>query len=417
MVSIQPISHALVPRDSDATKQISAQNYDEFQSDREVWEILQKQPESLLRVTMPHCHVASPREFLTDGSQLALEHAAAQMTRLADHSLVRKVENLLWIYEITSPQRPELPQWGLGGCGRTAEIRTDQNPSGSIVRNEGIHPDKMLGRAKLLTAIQCDTGFVNLAVRDKAGVLLRALELTGASRPCDFETVDEGGNRHRVWLVTDAKEIATWQKLLAEESAAYVADGNHRSAAAAHLGCEQFMTVFFPASRMGLEPYNRLLPPPPFPRDEFLRRLAAHFEVEPLPGSETRHGYRPPQTHTLGMYLPGQWYRLRVRPTAFDPTDAADAIDAQIVQRHLIAGLYGFDDARNKKINYVGGNKDAAYLQSRVDSGDYGCALSLAPVTMDQFVAVCEQNKFMPPKSTWFDPKIRTGLVMSLLRK
>ena len=416
MVRIHPIAHALVPRDSAAAAQISAQNYDEFQSDREVWEILQKQPESLLRVTMPHCHVPAVEQILVDGGPESLAHATQQMQRLANLPLTRVVQNALWLYEIVSPKRPDMPQWGLGGCGETGQIRTDTHPSGCIVRNEGIHPDKMLGRAKLLTAIQCDTGFVNLAVRDQAGVLLRGLELAGQARPCDFETVDEGGNRHRVWLVINPSEIAMWQQLLEREPAAYVADGNHRSAAAAHLGCERFMTVFFPAARMGLEPYNRLLPQPPLPVAEFLNQLGTHFDVVPLGGPAARIAYRPPQTQTIGLYIAGQWYQLTVRANAFDSQDAADAIDAQILQRHVLDRLFGFTDARNKKINYVGGNKDAAYLQARVDSGDYGCALSLAPVTMEQFVAVCEQNRFMPPKSTWFDPKIRTGLVMGLLR-
>jgi uncharacterized protein (DUF1015 family) len=125
--------------------------------------------------------------------------------------------------------------------------------------------------------------------------------------------------------------------------------------------------------------------------------------------------YRPQQVHDIGLYFAGGWRRLRARSSAYDPHDAAQSIDADIVQRRIIDAVFGLADARDKRINYVGGNKDAAWLAAQVDAGRFALALSLAPVTMQQFIDVCEQNRFMPPKSTWFDPKIRTGLVIALL--
>ena len=172
------------------------------------------------------------------------------------------------------------------------------------------------------------------------------------------------------------------------------------------------MTVFFPTKRLGLEPYNRLLPANGLSTEDLLRKLGQNFNINPLGPLAT---YRPERVHLFGLYIDGHWYRLEPKAGSFDPHDAAQDIDADIVQRHIIDGVLGMSDARDKRINYVGGNKDAAYLKSRVDAGEYDFALSLAPVTMDQFVAVCEQNKFMPPKSTWFDPKIRSGLVMAIL--
>ncbi|MCA9088131.1 MAG: DUF1015 domain-containing protein, partial [Planctomycetaceae bacterium] len=326
--------------------------------------------------------------------------------------LTRTVSNLLWVYEITSPKRPEAPQLGIGGCGSTAEIRTEETPGGTIIRNEGIRPDKAQGRADLLEAITADTGFVNLAVQDQQGLLLAELTQVAQSRPADLEAVDEDGNRHRVWLLTDAAQQQKFVKLIAAEPAAYVADGNHRSAAAAQLGKAHFLSVFFPTSRLGLEPYNRLLPLNGLAAADFLQKLESNFEVAELEGVET---FRPAAVHEFGLYLARKWYRLTPREGSYNPADAAESIDADIIQRHIIDGILGMSDARDKRINYVGGNKDAAYLKSRVDAGAYDLALSLAPVTMAQFVAVCEQNKFMPPKSTWFDPKIRTGLVISLL--
>lgn len=411
MVTLRPVEHALVPVDSIAAQQVSALNYDEFQTDEEIREILAQNPGSLLRITMAHCTLP-PDQAPPDGSPEALKLAAQQMDQLVDSAQMRRVENLLWIYEITSPKRPDKPQLGVGGSAATAEIRTPENPVGSIIRNEGIRPEKAEGRANLIQAIHADTGFVNLALPDKSGHLLSRLETMAGSRNCDFEAVDEGSNRHRVWLVTDPSRQKELIDLVAREPAAYVADGNHRSAAAAALGKAGFLTVFFPASRLGLEPYNRLLSLEGIGPDDFLSKLKENFTIEKRASSGP---YRPKGVNTIGLYLPGQWYQLTPKPGSFDPADAAQSIDADIVQRHIIAGVLGIEDARDKRINYVGGNKSALYLQTRVDNGDYDLAISLAPVTMQQFIAVCEQNRFMPPKSTWFDPKIRTGLVISLL--
>ncbi|CAK8987094.1 Uncharacterized protein SCF082_LOCUS833 [Durusdinium trenchii] len=408
-----PIQHALVPVDSDAARRISAPNYDEFQSDREVWELLQQEPESVLRVTMAHCHVADLASAPAEGGPEALAHSSSEMQSLVESPRMRRIDGLLWVYEITSPKRSDAPQLGVGGFAATNEIRTESNPDGVIVRNEGIRPEKADGRARLIEATNAYIGTVNLAVSDKSGGLTSELVRISTSQACDYETVDEAGNRHRVWLVTESSEQDQIIKLLAAEPAAYVADGNHRSAAAAQLGKENFLAVFFPTERLGLEPYNRLLPLSDISSDAFLSELEGSFEVERLGTLE--EGFRPNGIHEIGGYVQGAWYRLLPKPGSYDENDAAGSIDADIVQQQIIAKILKIEDARDKRINYVGGNKDASYLQARVDSGEFDVAISLAPVTMDQFVAVCEQNQFMPPKSTWFDPKIRSGLVVALL--
>jgi uncharacterized protein (DUF1015 family) len=412
MVTITPVPRALLPVDSDAADRISAPNYDEFQSDREVWNLLQQRPECVLRITMAHCHVPDAAKMLREGGPESLDHAAAELQRLIGSPRTRTVENMLWVYEIVSPRRPTVRQLGLGGFGRTAEIRTDQTPAGTIIRNEGIHPHKAEGRAKLIARTNSYIGTVNCAVQDKGGRLTAALESFADSRSCDYAASDEAGNRHRVWIVSQPSDTARLAALLAAEPAAYVADGNHRSAAAAMLGKEHFLAVFFPTARMHLEPYNRLLPACGLSPETLLRKLADRFHVTPLGPVAT---FRPAAVHEIGLYMNSNWHRLTPQSSNYDPRNAAQSIDADIVQRHIIDGILGITDPRDKRINYVGGNKDAAWLKARVDAGDYNLALSLAPVTMDQFVAVCEQGLFMPPKSTWFDPKIRSGLVIALL--
>jgi uncharacterized protein (DUF1015 family) len=412
MVSLAPVPLALVPVDSAAAAEISAPNYDEFQGDREVFDLLSTRPHCVLKVTMAHCDVPVFDQRLEDGGPEALEQATASMRKLECSPRVRTVENLLWVYEVVSPRRPDVRQLGLGGLARTDEIRTERNSSGVIVRNEGIRPEKAEGRARLIEATNAYIGTVNCAVRDRSGTLINALQAVADRRTPDFSTQDEAGNMHRVWLVLETAPRQHLLRCFAAESAAYVADGNHRSAAAAQLGKEHFLAVFFPSDRLRLEPYNRLVDAGGIPSGELLRQLESRFEVQvlgPLPA------YRPDQIHDYGLYVDNNWYRLVPSPGTFNADDAAESIDADIIQRNLFDRILGITDPRDHRLNFVGGNKDSAYLKARVDSGEYDFALSLAPVTMQQFVAVCEHNQFMPPKSTWFDPKIRSGLVMALL--
>ncbi|MEZ6058693.1 MAG: DUF1015 family protein [Planctomycetaceae bacterium] len=412
MVTIRPIPRALVPVDASAAQQISAPNYDEFQSDREIWDIIQARPHCVLTITMSHCDDPNFDTILEDGSPEALDRSLVNMNKLVDSPLTHVVDNALFVYEVVSPKRPDVRQIGLGGCARTSEIRTDATPDGTIVRNEGIRQEKADGRARLIAKTSAYIGNVNCAVQDKTGQMLQSLERVADSRDSDFAATDEAGNVHRVWLVTDAPTQQELTSLLAAEPAAYVADGNHRSAAAAALKKEDFLCVFFPTARLRLEPYNRLVEDVGVSADELLEKLGANFTIETV-GDQP--AYRPSQIHEIGLYLPGTWYKLTPKAGTFDPENAAESIDSDILQRHFLDAALGIADARDKRINFVGGNKDSAWLRQQVDAGDYALAISVAPVTMEQFIAVCEQNRFMPPKSTWFDPKIRSGMVMSLL--
>ena len=412
MVTIDPIARALVPVDSAAADAIGAPNYDEFQSDFEVWELIQARPSSVLRITMPHCDVPLADQIGDDDSDMALARAGTNLASLGRSALAREVRDVLWVYEIVSPERPSLRQIGLGGMGRTDEIRTPANPAGSIIRNEGVREAKARGRARLQQATRADMGTVNNAVDDDYGELQAALEAYADGHSCAFECVDEAGNRHRVWLVQDPAEIARLRSILALEPRAYVADGNHRSAAAARLGQSHFLTVFFPAATMTIAPYNRLVEESAKPVVDLAAALQPSFHAEPAP---VRGPYQPETTHEIGLYDGIAWMRLRPRPGTFDQSDAAQDIDAEIVQRRLFEEVLGINDARDERLTFVGANRDAAWLQGEVDAGRFRYAVTLPPVTMAQFIRVCRQDKLMPPKSTWFVPKIRSGLVMALL--
>jgi uncharacterized protein (DUF1015 family) len=413
MITITPVRRALIPIDSAAAARISAPNYDEFQGDREIWDLLQDHPMSVLRVTMAHCHTDSPATIGRGDSPEALARAAVNMEELRASELTEEVSDILWVYEIEDPTRPGVRQIGLGGMARTDEIRTDATPQGTIIRNEGVREPKARGRSDLIRATDAIIGMVNNGIDDASGQFQNLLEAHADGAAPDFEVVDQNGNRHRVWIVRDSEAIQRFQERLAEEPHAYVADGNHRSAAAAMLGYEHFLSVFFPARTMGIRPYNRLVRVPALPMDQLTAAIEEKFALdEPADAGP----FQPTETHDIGLYTPERgWLRLRPIPGTFDPNDAAESIDYGIVQKNLFAHVFGIADAGDDRLTFVGSNKDAAWLQREVDEGRATYAVTLAAVTMDEFIEVCRQNRHMPPKSTWFEPKVRSGLVMAVL--
>jgi uncharacterized protein (DUF1015 family) len=401
----------LLPAGSAEAVAISAPNYDEFQSDLEVQSFIRGKPSSVLRVTMPHADPFSSGPTVREGSPGALARAARTLEELIQSRAVREIEDLLWVYEISDPGRPGRSQIGLGGMALTSEIRSPENPGGVIIRNEGVRPQKVRGRAGLIRHTGAVVGTVNLAVEDSRGTILQMLREYAGGCPPELELHDEGGNRHRVWTVKEPRVLRDLTVGLEAEPAAYVADGNHRSAAAAMLGLDQFPAVFFPVETMEIRPYNRLVGEVRL-GEEAWGCLAQAFEIRAMGGIEL---FQPAETHRVGLYADGQWHELRPRPWTFDPEDAVQVIDADIVQRMIFDRVFGISDSGDPRITFVGGNRDVAYLRAQVDRGESTVALTLPPVTLEQFVEVCRQNRMMPPKSTWFEPKVRSGLVMALL--
>ena len=408
VITIRPIRRALVPVDADAAARVSAPNYDEFQGDEEVRALIRRTPESVLRVTMPHCDPDAAGGIAAD-SPAALALAAANMRALVGGESVRVARDILYIYRIDDPNRPGVDQIGLGGMARIGEIRTHRAPGAPIIRNEGVREPKARGRARLIEATSAFIGAVNCAVPDASGAFASALEHLAADRAPDHGATDARGCRHDIRLIDDPSERAHLIDLMAAEPEAYVADGNHRSAAAAMLDREHFLCVFFPMARMSLAPYNRLVRDVGLDDEAVLAALRERFSVEEVP-----EAHQPARTHEIGLRVGPRWYRLRPRPGSYDETNAVECIDADIVQRNFLDAVLGISEPGDHRLNFVGGDRDLDFLETGVDSGEYRYAVTLAPVTLPQFAAVCRQNRIMPPKSTWFQPKIRSGLVMAL---
>ncbi|MBN2544876.1 MAG: DUF1015 domain-containing protein [Spirochaetes bacterium] len=411
MATLTTVKEGYIPANNEAAEKIIGPNYDEFQNDLEIYNILKNNRCNILSISMPHCDVDKPENFMTDGSDEALEHGLENFIKLINSNMVKKINNFLWVYEIISHRNPNQVQLGIGGMGKTSEIRTDKNPKGTIIRNEEVYQAKVEGRAKNIKKLKAFLGVVNNALEDKNGKILNELNKYKNSRNPDIDTIDEQKNVHKLWLVTDKNEIENFQNIIKEEEFSFVADGNHRSAAAASLGYENFLTVFFPMSRMGLLSYNRLLKSDDnISFEEFKKKLSKNFEVQELNINPEK---MPDKIHSIFIYTEKKWLKLTCKMNVIKPENVVQEIDSNIVQRKIFDEIFNIQNTSDKRINYVGGNKDIDYMVSKVENNEYKYAILLPPVDMKQFAEVSKQNLFMPPKSTWFDPKIRIGLIIA----
>lgn len=243
----------------------------------------------------------------------------------------------------------------------------------------------------------------------------------------DFVAEDDGF-RHQFWVVEDEKDIELITKAFAEIPTLYIADGHHRTAAAVRVGLEMaeqnphhtgkeeynyFLAVCFPASQLTVLDYNRVVKDlNGMTSEEFLKALEKNFLVERM-GEKP---YRPQQLHEFSLYLDKNWYKLNAKEGTFNPDDPVGVLDVDISSRLILDELLGIKDLRtDKRIDFVGGLRGLEELSNRVDSGEMKMALALYPVTMEQIMAIADSGSIMPPKATWFEPKLRSGLIIHKL--
>lgn len=234
--------------------------------------------------------------------------------------------------------------------------------------------------------------------------------------------------RHQFWVIADPKDKEVITTEFDKMDALYIADGHHRSAAAALVGAERakqnpnntgneeynfYMAVCFPAEQLTILDYNRVVKDlNGLTKDEFLKALGKNFIVEDM-GTEN---YRPKKLHEFSAYLEGHWYRLEAKEGTFNPNDPIGVLDVDISSRLILDEILGITDLRgDKRIDFVGGLRGLEELKRRVDNGEMKLALALYPVTMEQIMNIANSGKIMPPKATWFEPKLRSGLVIHKL--
>jgi uncharacterized protein (DUF1015 family) len=243
----------------------------------------------------------------------------------------------------------------------------------------------------------------------------------------DFKTDD--GIHHQLWIINDQHTIKRIESIFKSEIPfTYIADGHHRTAAAAHVGEERklanpshkgneeynyFLAVHFPASQLSIFDYNRVVTDlnnnSP---EEFLMRLEETFMIIPKGPNE----YRPSRPHEFSMYMNGKWYALEAKTGTYNDNDPIGCLDVTLLSEHVLDHVLGIKDLRNsKRIDFVGGIRGLSELKRRVDSGEMAVAFALYPVTMEQLIRIADTGNIMPPKTTWFEPKLRSGLVVHCL--
>ncbi len=333
--------------------------------------------------------------------------------------LVQDKEENYYLYAQTMNGKT---QYGLVVC-----CHTDDYMQSRIKKHELTRRDKEEDRMKHVRNTNANVEPVFLAYKDRP-VLAALIAKYAATEPeYDFIAPIDGFG-HKFWVISDRADVATITKEFSEMDAMYIADGHHRSAAAALVGAEKakanpnntgdeeynfYMAVCFPEQQLTILDYNRVV------KDlngmtpaEFLKALEKNFVVADK-GTEE---YRPAEAHEFSLYLEGRWYSLKAKPGTYDESDPIGVLDVDISSRLILDELLNIGDLRSsQRIDFVGGLRGLGELKRRVDSGEMKMALALYPVTMQQIMNIADSGKIMPPKATWFEPKLRSGLVIHKL--
>lgn len=313
-------------------------------------------------------------------------------------------------------------QYGLVVCAYV-----DDYLKGVIKKHELTRADKEEDRMKHVRVNNANVEPVFFAYPDNA--VLDALVARYAAKQPEYDFIAPiDGFGHQFWIVDDEADIAAITAEFAKMPSLYIADGHHRSAAAALVGAEKarqnpnhkgdeeynyFMAVCFPAGQLTIIDYNRVVRDlNGLTADEFLAKVAENFVVEKK-GTDI---YKPSALHNFSLYLEGEWYSLTAKPGTYDDNDPIGVLDVTISSDHILHEVLGIGDLRkDKRIDFVGGIRGLGELKRRVDSGEMKVALALYPVSMNQLMAIADTGNIMPPKTTWFEPKLRSGLVIHKL--
>jgi len=365
-------------------------------------------PASFLHVS--RAEIDLPDETDPYAKAVYAKAAATFAAMIADGVLSRDPQETYYVYRIETGGRA---QTGIVLAASVAAYRR-----GDIRRHELTRPDKEDDRVRHIEALNAQTGPVMLAHRPSGAIAAILQDVTAGAADSDATTPD--GARHRVWPLVDPRQRAALDAALKAVPRFYIADGHHRSAAAARVAAARpqsaraagFLAVTFPADEMHILDYNRVV------RDlgdlspeEFLARAEQAFAVAPA-GAPVR----PDRRGRFGLYVGGRWYRLDVRPDCVPAGDPVRRLDVSLLADHLLAPVLGISDPRNDpRIDFVGGSRGVEALSARVDAGAAKAAFALFPTSMDDLIAVADAAAIMPPKSTWFDPKLADGLVSHVL--
>lgn len=394
-------------------KRIAALPYDVYNRE-EACAVVRKNPESFLAID--RAETSFGPEVDTYAPEVYERAAQLLRERIAEGKFVREAKPCYYLYEQVMDGRS---QTGIAAC---ASI--DDYVSGVIKKHENTRADKEQDRIRHVDVCNMQTGPIFLAYR--ADSVLR--EITDAVKETAplYDFTAEDGISHRVWRIDENAQIAAVRERFSAIPAVYIADGHHRCASAVKVGLKRreqhpgytgeeafqyFLSVLFPDEELRILDYNRVVRDlNGYTAQEFLEKLSESFLVE----KAGKTPVRPAQKATFGMYLEDEWYRLRAKPAILSE-DAVEGLDVSLLQNHLLGPILGvLDPKTDKRIDFVGGIRGLEELERRVHT-DMRVAFSMFPTSIGELFAVADAGKLMPPKSTWFEPKLRSGLFLHSL--
>jgi uncharacterized protein (DUF1015 family) len=414
MVQIRPF-RALRPR-KDLNARIPAKPYDVLNSE-EAREEVAKESMSFLQISKPEVHFEPGHDQYAD--DVYAKGAAVFQKFITEGYLLRDEQAGMYVYSQVMKGRRQ--------TGLVAGSSIDDYFNNIIKKHELTLPAKENDRIRHMKEQSAQPGMVFLTYRKVGEIDDIINSIMSAAQP-EADFTDELQVQHQLWPVFDTDLIIRLQGLFAEKvPASYIADGHHRSAASAKVGQQIreekgsysgdepfnfFLSCLFPSEQLQIIDYNRLVKDlNGHTEEELLGLLKQDFDVE-----EHSALYQPGRLHEFSMYLGGKWYSLKAKAHTFDDTDPIKGLDVTVLSNFVLDPLLGIKDQRtDKRVDFVGGIRGLKELSKRVDSGEMAVAFALYPVTLDQLMAIADNNMIMPPKSTWFEPKLKSGLVINML--
>ena len=393
-------------------EKVASKPYDVLSSE-EAREETKGNPYSFLHVVKPEIDL-DPSVNVYDES--VYQKAAENLSAMIDRGyLVRDREESLYIYR---QEWKGHVQEGLVACFSVDEYQTSK-----IRKHEFTRQKKEDDRVKNILATNANTGPVFLAYRSEEGADAELKREAGDGKLYAF--TDEFDVKHTVYRVQDTRAV---KEAFEQVPALYIADGHHRAASASrvrdikkeknpsHDGTEEynfFLAVLFPHDQLKILDYNRFVKDlNGLTKEQFLKSAGERFDIEKA--DETP--FKPSKLHEFGMYIGGEWYKLTSKPETFIKDDPVASLDVAILQENLLGPVLGIGDPRtDERIDFIGGIRGLKELEKRVDETENGVAFSMYPTEMEQLLNVADAGKTMPPKSTWFEPKLRSGLFVHLL--
>ena len=413
MAIVKPFKGLRTPN-QEVCEELACLPYDVMNSE-EAAQMAAGKPKSLLHVTRAEIDCPAGTDI---HSEEVYNKSVENFKMFQDKGwLVQDPEAKFYIYAQTMEGRT---QYGIVGCAACEDYM-----NGVIKKHELTRPDKEEDRMVLTRYVNANLEPVFFAYRAVPEIDAIVEDIV-KNQKADYDFVAEDGFGHHFWAINCPETNKRLEELFATKVPnTYVADGHHRTAAAARVGAEckaknphhtgeeeycYFLAVTFPASQLRIIDYNRVVKDlNGLTSEEFLRHLGEDFVVEQKGADE----YRPQALHNFSMYLDGKWYSLTAKPGTYDDADPIGVLDVTVLSNRVLDRILGIADLRtSKRIDFVGGIRGLGELKRRVDSGEMKVAFALYPVSMKQLIDIADTGNIMPPKTTWFEPKLRSGVVI-----